>query len=352
MIGALSIENILMKKILVCYEYFAPAFKAGGPIQSLTNLVRYFGKEYRFFVYTGHQDLDGSLLEMKTNVWSDFEGKAQVFYADRHHQDKKTFLAILSYVQPDVVYINGVFNQSFAVKPLRYLAKTSFDGQLIIAPRGMLQQASLQVKAWKKKPFLLYYKWLLMQHMIKWHVTTEQEKQELGKVIPNPDTILIGNIPKILPEIRKQAFAKPLRLVTVALISSMKNHLLVLKALRKVKANVVWDIYGPVKDDAYWESCLAEMQKLPKHIQVNMHGGIAPSKVSEALADAYFYIQPSQSENFGHALFEALMNGKPLIISDQTPWRHLEEKQAGWGFSVTRVGEAFAFAVRSIGRYR
>jgi glycosyltransferase involved in cell wall biosynthesis len=35
-------------------------------------------------------------------------------------------------------------------------------------------------------------------------------------------------------------------------------------------------------------------------------------------------------ENFGHAIAEALQHGKPVIISDRTPWRNLRDVQAGW----------------------
>jgi glycosyltransferase involved in cell wall biosynthesis len=35
-------------------------------------------------------------------------------------------------------------------------------------------------------------------------------------------------------------------------------------------------------------------------------------------------------ENFGHAIAEALQHGKPVIISDRTPWRNLKTANAGW----------------------
>jgi glycosyltransferase involved in cell wall biosynthesis len=42
-----------------------------------------------------------------------------------------------------------------------------------------------------------------------------------------------------------------------------------------------------------------------------------------------FYL-PSANENFGHAIFEAFAHSVPVMISDQTPWRNLASKHAGW----------------------
>ena len=39
---------------------------------------------------------------------------------------------------------------------------------------------------------------------------------------------------------------------------------------------------------------------------------------------------PSRSENFGHAIFEALCAGTPVLIGDRTPWQDLETAKAGF----------------------
>jgi glycosyltransferase involved in cell wall biosynthesis len=55
---------------------------------------------------------------------------------------------------------------------------------------------------------------------------------------------------------------------------------------------------------------------------------------------------PSLSENFGHAIFEALAAGTPVIIGDQTPWRGLAAQQAGWDVSVNDLA-GFSIALQS-----
>ncbi len=52
------------------------------------------------------------------------------------------------------------------------------------------------------------------------------------------------------------------------------------------------------------------------------------------LEEAHVFIQPSKSENFGHALYEALSAGRPVITSYHTPWKDLIESVAGFNVSV------------------
>jgi hypothetical protein len=46
---------------------------------------------------------------------------------------------------------------------------------------------------------------------------------------------------------------------------------------------------------------------------------------------------PTTGENFGHIIFQSFSNGIPVIISDQTPWRHLHSKSLGWDLPLTDI---------------
>ncbi|MEO6682022.1 MAG: glycosyltransferase family 4 protein [Ginsengibacter sp.] len=152
------------------------------------------------------------------------------------------------------------------------------------------------------------------------------------------EIFLAGNYPGfigLLPgEIKEAGFVK---LVSIAIISPMKNILLVLQALEHVEATVQYDIYGPVKDENYRDECLLQIKSLPKNISVFMHKEIEPSEVKSALQQADVFILPSKSENFGHAMYEALSAGLPLITSNHTPWINLETSQAGMNVDVDDV---------------
>jgi glycosyltransferase involved in cell wall biosynthesis len=48
------------------------------------------------------------------------------------------------------------------------------------------------------------------------------------------------------------------------------------------------------------------------------------------MAKQELMFMPSRSENFGHAIFEALCAGTPVLIGDRTPWQELEATKAGF----------------------
>ena len=51
----------MKSKILIYSDWFPPAFKAGGPIQSIYQLTQHLKEEYEVYVITTTQDLNDSI---------------------------------------------------------------------------------------------------------------------------------------------------------------------------------------------------------------------------------------------------------------------------------------------------
>ena len=49
------------KKILIVIDWFLPAYKAGGPIQSVANMANHLKNEFDFWIYTSNRDLNETL---------------------------------------------------------------------------------------------------------------------------------------------------------------------------------------------------------------------------------------------------------------------------------------------------
>ena len=203
-------------------------------------------------------------------------------------------------------------------------------------------------KLCKKKLFLLLFKFFGWHQQVLWHATDEQEihyiRNEFGTSV---ETATAGNFPNLLPVASApEKKANELVMGTVALISPMKNHLEIIKALQTIEATISWHIYGPVKDAAYWQQCKELIQGLPSTISVQYHGELPPAELASAMNKFQLFIMPSKSENFGHALLEAFSAGKPVITTDTTPFKHLEKEKAGATVSATRLAIELPEAIR------
>lgn len=103
-----------------------------------------------------------------------------------------------------------------------------------------------------------------------------------------------------------------------------------MKVLSDVSSSVNFDIYGIIDDIIYWEECEKLISKLPANICVTYHGVIEHSQVAKTLAKYDLFFLPTRGENFGHVIYETLAAGTPALISDQTPWKDLNEMGVGW----------------------
>ncbi len=308
-------------------DWFAPAYKAGGPIQSITTLVEsYGGDKVKFNILCSNYDLDGTMNKgVSPDTWNHYNDNTDVWYCSK--PSPGLINNLLKTVKPEIIFVVGIYSFYFNLLPL-LLAKSAHR---IISVRGMLHPGALSQKPFKKKCYLRLLKLVQVPQHCSFHATDEQEKKYIQQVFSDQVKVYIaGNFPHSLPyrtPLHKNV--GQLNIVSVALISPMKNILLVLAALKECKGQIRYDIYGPVKDAVYWERCLQAIKLLPSNIQVEFHGDIPPMKVADALDKAHVFILPSKSENFGHAFYEALSAGKPVITSNNTPWNQLQDNTAG-----------------------
>jgi glycosyltransferase involved in cell wall biosynthesis len=322
-------------KLLFFYDHFYPSYKAGGPTQSVVNLVRALHQEFELSIVCKPHEMGAAqtLPGIRINEWMDWEEKARVFYWNYGWRRLLQLKRLIKDAAPDMIYINGIYSLYFNFLPL--IVARSIGAAIVVAPRGMLHDGALSQKTWKKKPFLFLFQLLGLPKKVCWHATDETEANFIRSKMGNDVRISVApNLPNLLnilpaPEKKKGE----LILGSIALVSPMKNHLEVIKALQQVKAKVAWHIYGPVKDAAYWKQCRAMIPQLPAHVEVHYHGELPPQDLSNAMQQFQVFILPSKSENFGHALAEALSAGKPIITSVNTPFAAIESY--GCGKAVT-----------------
>ncbi|MDZ7604012.1 MAG: hypothetical protein U5K79_00155 [Cyclobacteriaceae bacterium] len=181
-------------KVLVLYDYFDPAYKAGGPIRSIVNMVKLLEDHLDFYILATNQDHDGGFLTVKADDWIVYGKNAHVQYLSPGKRTYSNLRQIISKLQPDTVYINGIYSLLFTVYPLWILSNNK-KCRIIIAPRGMLQKGALAIKATKKRLYLAVLKRLFSMNQILWHVTNDHEASDLKSELGKPKYTQLGNIP-------------------------------------------------------------------------------------------------------------------------------------------------------------
>jgi glycosyltransferase involved in cell wall biosynthesis len=336
--------------ILVFIDWFLPAYKAGGPIQSVDNMVRQLKNDFQFYIVTSNKDLDADLDLKPTelNTWLD-KGDYSVIYLDKHNQTKATYRRIFKERKYQTVYLNSLFSIKFSLLPL--LLFINSNPKFILAPRGMLGKGALSIKPLKKKLFLKGFKLLGWHKKITWHATAASEQNEIQMHFGHQVNIqMVTNLSK-LPELDFKEKSKTINTLNVFFLSRIslkKNLLYALEILNAVddKYKINFTIIGPVEDTAYWQICKAQVKKAPDHISIRSIGAQPNHKIAQLLKSQHILLLPTKHENFGHVIVEAWQNACPVIISDQTPWENLKDQGVGVALPLQNK-KAFIKAVES-----
>ncbi|RLD79248.1 MAG: glycosyl transferase, partial [Bacteroidetes bacterium] len=287
------------KKILIFIDWFLPGYKAGGPIRSIANLTAQLSDEFEFFIISRNSDYlaKNPYQSVKANQWVVFTENINVFYFSDDQLNIRNIKNLVKNTDFDKAYINGIYSFYFSLLPVYLLKKTG--KKVVVASRGMLSEHSFSSKNFKKKMFIFFANLTRFYQNVFFHVTNDQERKEVLKLIDNPRGFMIA--PNLPPKVINQKPAKrikktaTLKLVSIARISIEKNTLYALNVLANAnyEGEIDFDLYGSIYQQEYWNKCLGIINRLPAHIKVIYKGELDNQKVAETLSKYHFSFLPS-----------------------------------------------------------
>ncbi len=331
------------KRILIFVDYYFPGYKGGGTIRAIVNLVNLFKKRFEFYIVTRNNDQGEKkpYKSIKPNLWIK---KKNVFliYLSQKKRNWKMFVSIIRSIDPDIVYLNGVFSPLFTLCPLIILKfyKEFRKIRIIIAARGQLSEEALKIKGFIKKIIIYGLKAMNLLTEVIWQATSEQEFKDIQKIFHyNSNLMLVPDVSDFINfKIDKSCIKKEkgfLKIVFLSRISRIKNLDGALDILKNVKGRVQFNIYGPLEDLQYWNLCKKKIENLPPNINAKYLGVVPYEHIFDVLSQNHIYFLPTKSENFGYSILEALIAGLPVLISNETPWKDLESKKMGWNIDLS-----------------
>ena len=333
-------------RILIFIDWYIPAFKAGGPIRSVYNLVTQLSGDFKFYIVTGDRDLGdvNPYTDLEFDDWTKVED-SKVIYLSKKNQKLKTIKNLIREVNPQFVYLNSLFSFNFSLIPL-WLKKKFPQIKFILAPRGMLGNGALEIKKKKKEVFIGLARMIKLYNGIVWHATNDNEKKEIEKVFGKKHHVLIADNIATAPKFSFQTTMKmklldfeTKRFLFVSRISRKKNVEKLIQwfiDLSADKKRYKLLVIGTAEDPDYLKELLT---LIGDNKQIKLKAAIHPDELAKIYAKAHFFCLPTRHENFGHVIIEALSYGCPVIISQKTPWRQLKRKNIGWDLPLEKPGK-------------
>lgn len=320
------------KRILIVMGRYLPGFKTGGPVRSTKNLIDALGKEYEFRVLCQDRDLGDAeqYPNIKLNDWNEV-GDALVYYIPEKKFTAKLLIRLSKEV--DMIYMWGCFNR-YTIKILWLKKFKKIKIPVVIAAMGLFSPKEFRIKYWKKKIVTETMNILGLFRNIYWSATSNIEAEQIRQEVKSrkEQFFIAEDLPRKVDTetIIKEKKEGELKIVWISRIAPVKNLINAIDILANIKYNIEFTIYGSVFDEKYWEKCKEKLNKLPKNIKWSFGGNIQSENVVKVLKTQHVFLFPTLGENYGHVIQESLSAGCPCIISDQTPWRDLENYGAGY----------------------
>ena len=322
----------MKRKILIVNPYFLPGYKSGGPQQTVQNICNVFGKSNDIYLVTKNIDFgETEPYDLETDKWLQLYG-INIMYVRPKDYDSKLFRSL--YKKFDVIYACGLFTLS-TIQMM--LINNDSSKKLYVAPMGVFSKNALSMKSIKKKVFLKAFSTIGAFKKIIWSFTSEEELDETKTAIGDKnirDYIIAEDLPRFVDFDKQRILLhrsdKALRIIFLSRISPKKNLLNAIHILdHAFDGRIIFDIYGIQEDKEYWARCYSAIQKLPGNVECRFCGSVKPSESVSVFADYDIFLFPTQGENFGHVIYEALAGGCLPVISDTTPWKDFDEKKCG-----------------------
>jgi glycosyltransferase involved in cell wall biosynthesis len=338
-------------RVLIAIDWYRPAHKAGGPITSIENLVDLLGDEphLEFYVVCGVFDYgEQQPLDVPQETWVTV-GKAQAQYWHPKQLGWKQWMRIYQTVQPDIIHTQGLWSPKFSILPL-LAAQRYKKAKIVVSPRGMLTPQALKQKGAMKAGVSFVLKALSAYKNVVFHSTNDQETNEIKLFVNQAKILQMPNVPRNLggatKQTKRQKQPNELHWIFVGRISPEKNPMLLLEALQLLEIPTIGYFIGGCQSETYRQQFEEKIKSISKQHEVEYMGEKSLEEITEFLGKADVSINTSISENFGHAMAEALSAGVPIIVGPNTPWQNLSEDKSGVIAEYSAQG--FADAMRAM----
>lgn len=318
-------------RVVIFAGFFWPAYKAGGPARSLTNLATELAVGNDVLVVAADRDLGDEKPFPHLRSPAEYKG-ATVWYVNVRslRQLARTYRGLRRQYF-DVAILNSIWDVplSFIPAVLLWARRISAD-TVVLMPRGELEGGALALKSGKKKAATHVVRCVYAHAADVIAATSESELSNTRTWFPELDQILVSNLPDTFGAGYVADEGGAFRVLYLGRIHPTKGLLELLGALHALDGTIRVTVAGPVGDDDYFRQCHERSLTLPDNVQVDWVGPVGRDQLEQLLWNSDLMATLTLGENFGHTIAEALQAGCPVLATDKTPWTGILREGAGY----------------------
>jgi glycosyltransferase involved in cell wall biosynthesis len=356
--------NLIGQPIAHIIPYTGTAL--GGPVNGMAGYVGLLAEAgYSITVYSARKTTDGDSVRLDPKVrhvqesaagWGSFRRSAALW---RHAQEADIALLHSHGLWTDVNRLAGNLARRRSLPHM-------------LAPCGMLAPGALRHHRWKKVPVRFWFQNRALRAAQCLHAKSLQEYEHIRRFgLHNPVAIIANPIalPPDTARMSEEDFrcshqipANRKIVLFLGRLHQVKGLARLVQAWAMIQGKTAtsvplkirnWDskrlksenwgqrtgewvlvLAGP-DEGGYRREVESLMVKLGCGGNVVLTGKLADNQKWGALAAADLFVMPSDFENFGNALVEAMSCAVPVITTTGTPWEELRTAGAGWWVEPT-----------------
>lgn len=273
--------SLIREHIFIFHREYYPRNTSGGPTRSISRMLEFYGKNARLILPYKSED---------------------------HLYDIQFYLRV-GRTGIKSVLLNSFWSIRMSWIPILWFK----NSRLFLAPRGEMFPSALgSGKSTFKKIVLPVLLKILKERNVIIVSTNEVEKEHNKRVFKDFEHIVIPNIG---PRPVKRTYTSVPRAVSVGRSHPIKNFYRGALAWKHSNTSVPLDIFLIRTDECEFKKIQSQQSNI-----ITVYPALAPNLVQTELKSYSILLAPSESENFGHTIAEALSEGLIVLTSKDTPW--------------------------------
>jgi len=260
---------------------------------------------------------------------ADFYKTVKLKHGKKFLYSKEYYKYLLDQPDYDLYHCNGLW-QYPTHATASYARKVGKP--YLISPHGMLYPEALKSSSWIKYVSSIIWQNRDLMESAAIHVTCMEELNVIRDFGLNTPVAVIPNAIDIecidLPIVEHMG---KIRIGFLGRLHPRKKVESLITALSKLPRGVNIELVVIGGGDLEYELYLKELAKRNNlQNQVTFYGFLEGKEKDDAINSLSYLAVPSDFENFGMIIAEALVKGIPVIASKGTPWQELNTSNCGW----------------------